>query len=38
MENFKGGEDVLAFGEPLIDVLSQTGHIFHFQVGQSLFV
>ena len=38
MENFKGREDVLTFGEPLVDVLNLTGYIFNFQVGQSSFI
>jgi len=38
MENFKGREDVLTFGEALVDILNQTCHIFNFKVNQSVFI
>lgn len=33
MENFKGREDVLTFGEALVDILNQTCHIFNVKVN-----
>ena len=38
MANFKDRENVLTFGEALVDILNQACHIFNFKVNQSLFI